>query len=193
MNKFCCCYPFFHTKMPNTYQVVDEGYAKKILQLDGQVEGKWIAVKYELPAVTSDCIIFSEDGTFVRTVVRGPNTEPKEFANTYAIPGGFVGIREEPKDAAIREYKEETGLDASDLQLLTVATAPYRDSRQRTYSFVYWGVAPMKDAEAEDKEEVSKTEWTRVDDLVSGKIPMAFDHQELLRQAVMEMSKRIAV
>jgi len=179
--------------MPNTYQVVDEGYAKKTLQLDGQVEGKWIAVKYELPAVTADCIIFSEDGTFVRTVVRGPNTEPKEFAGTYAIPGGFVGIREEPKDAAIREYKEETGLDASDLQLLTVATAPYRDPRQRTYSFVYWGVAPMKDAEAEDKEEVSKTEWTRVDDLVSGKIPMAFDHQELLRQAVMEMSKRIAV
>ena len=51
----------------------------------------------------------------------------------------------------------------------------------------------MKEAEAEDKEEVSKTEWTRVDDLVSGKIPMAFDHQELLRQAVMEMSKRIAI
>ena len=193
MENICCCNPFIHSKMPNTYQVVEEGYAKKTLQLDGDVNGKWIAVKWELPAVTADCIIFSKCGSFVRTVVRGPNTEPKEFANTYAIPGGFVGIREEPEDAAAREYKEETGLDASDLQLLTIATAPYRDPRQRTYSFVYWGIAPMKDAEAEDKEEVSKTEWTRVDDLVSGKIPMAFDHQELLRQAVMEMSKRIAV
>ena len=183
---------YYNNNNTGTYTLTNEGYSKKMLNLKGVVSGNWIAVKYELPAVTADCIIFSEDGTFVRTVVRGPNTEPKEFANTYAIPGGFVGIREEPKDAAMREYKEETGLDASDLQLLTVATEPHRDPRQRTYSFVYWGSAPMKDAEAEDTEEISKTEWTRVDDLVSGKIPMAFDHQELLRQAVMEMKKKIS-
>ena len=179
--------------MSGSYTVIDQGYAKKTLQLEGDVKGKWVAVKFELPAATADCIIFSECGTFVRTVVRGPNTLPEEFANTYAIPGGFVGIREEPKDAAAREYKEETGLEASNLQFLTVATAPYRDPRQRTYSFVYWGIAPMKDAEAEDTEEISKTEWTRVDDLVSGKIPMAFDHQDILRQAVMKMSEKVDI
>jgi 8-oxo-dGTP diphosphatase len=176
-----------------TYTLTGEGYAKKKLHLEGAVKGDWIAVKFELPAVTSDCIIFSECGGFVRTVVRGPKTLPKEFACTYAIPGGFVGIREEPKDAAAREFKEETGLEATDLQLLTVATAPYRDPRQRTYSFVYWGMAPMKEAEAEDTEEIIKTEWTRVDDLVSGNIPMAFDHQDILRQAVMKMSEKIDV
>lgn len=176
-----------------TYTLTGEGYAKKKLHLEGAVKGDWIAVKFELPAVTSDCIIFSECGGFVRTVVRGPKTLPKEFACTYAIPGGFVGIREEPKDAAAREFKEETGLEATDLQLLTVATAPYRDPRQRTYSFVYWGMAPMKEAEAEDTEEISKTEWTSVDDLVSGNIPMAFDHQDILRQAVKKMSEKIDV
>ena len=176
-------------EVDGTYKVLEEQYAKKVLQLDGNVEGKWIAIKYELPAVTADCIIFSEDGKFVRTVVRGPKTKPTEFANTYAIPGGFVGIREEPMDAATREYKEETGLEAANLQLLYVATAPYRDPRQRTYSFVYWGVAPMEDAETEDKEEVSKTEWTNVDALVSGDIPMAFDHQVILRHAVISYSK----
>ena len=186
IHKFFRC-----THNTGTYTLFGEGYSKKILILNGPVTGKWIATKYELPAVTADCIIFSKDGTFVRTVVRGPDTLPEKFANTYAIPGGFVGINEEPKDAAIREYKEETGLEASDLQLLTVATAPHRDPRQRTYSFVYWGYAHMKDAETEDTEEISKTEWTRVDDLVSGIIPMAFDHQDLLRQAVKVMSSKI--
>lgn len=187
-------YNFFMGKSSNdnanktgTYTLTGEGYAKKMLSLEGVVEGDWIAVKYELPAVTADCIIFSEDGTFVRTVVRGPDTLPKKFANTYAIPGGFVGINEEPKAAASREYKEETGLDAPELHFLKVATEPNRDPRQRTYSFVYWGIAPMKDANSNDTDEISKTEWTRVSDLVLEKT-MAFDHKKILCQALLQMS-----
>ena len=176
------------TSNKNTYTIIEEGYAKTIIDCKGQINGRRIAIKYPLVAVTADCIIFSECGKYVRTVIRGPNTEPKIYANTYAIPGGFVGEWEEPEDAAKREYYEETGLDAYNLKLLCINTNPHRDPRQRTYSFVYWSVSSMEQAETNDSAEISKTEWTPVEDLVSGKINMAFDHQKLLCQAVKEYS-----
>jgi 8-oxo-dGTP diphosphatase len=54
-----------------------------------------------------------------------------------ALPGGFVDEGEWVADAAIREAKEETGLDVELVELFHVYSDPARDPRQHTLSTVF--------------------------------------------------------
>ncbi|MCX8170133.1 MAG: NUDIX hydrolase [Candidatus Methanomethyliaceae archaeon] len=47
----------------------------------------------------------------------------------WSIPGGMVGLGESPEEAAIREFKEETGLDAIIEDLLGVFNVVIRDDK----------------------------------------------------------------
>jgi 8-oxo-dGTP diphosphatase len=55
----------------------------------------------------------------------------------WALPGGHVDIGESTREAAIREAKEETGLDITGLKLLGVYDDPKRDPRRHMISIVY--------------------------------------------------------
>jgi 8-oxo-dGTP diphosphatase len=54
-----------------------------------------------------------------------------------ALPGGFVDEGEWVADAAVREAKEETGLDVELVELFHVYSDPTRDARQHTVSTVF--------------------------------------------------------
>lgn len=55
----------------------------------------------------------------------------------WALPGGFIDYGESAEAAAVREAREETGLDVVLTDLLGVYSAPDRDPRQHTLSVVY--------------------------------------------------------
>ena len=59
----------------------------------------------------------------------------------WALPGGFIDYGEPAEAAAVREAKEETGLDVILTGLLGVYSDPARDPRQHTLSVVYTAVA----------------------------------------------------
>lgn len=63
--------------------------------------------------------------------------EPRGFA----LPGGFVDEGEWVADAAVREAKEETGLDVELVELFHVYSDPARDARKHTVSTVFIGRA----------------------------------------------------
>ena len=70
-----------------------------------------------------------------------PNTlvfiERKNTPVGFALPGGFVDEGEYVADAAVREAKEETGLDVEVIELFHVYSDPKRDARKHTVSIVF--------------------------------------------------------
>ena len=40
----------------------------------------------------------------------------------WGLPGGFIGVHEQPEEAIRREIREETGLELADLEMLTIRT-----------------------------------------------------------------------
>jgi 8-oxo-dGTP diphosphatase len=58
-----------------------------------------------------------------------------------ALPGGFIDEGEWVADAAVREVKEETGLDVELVELFHVYSDPARDKRMHTMSTVFIGKA----------------------------------------------------
>ena len=63
--------------------------------------------------------------------------ERKNEPKGLALPGGFVDEGEYVADAAIREAKEETGLDVELIELFHVYSDPTRDARKHTVSTVF--------------------------------------------------------
>ncbi len=121
------------------------------------------------PRLAADIIIEFPDGEIV-LVKRGV----KPYKGRWAIPGGGVEIGETVEQAAVREAKEETGLDIKLTGLVGVYSDPGRDPRGHTVSIVYHAVPVGGDMKADtDAAEVIKT-----GDLF--KNPLAFDHKQIL-------------
>ncbi|HOS96232.1 MAG TPA: NUDIX hydrolase [Deltaproteobacteria bacterium] len=84
---------------------------------------------YRNPVPTVDIIIGYEGGI---VLVLRKNPPPG-----WALPGGFVDYGETVEAAAIREAREETGLDLAELRQFGVYSDPGRDPRQHTITTVF--------------------------------------------------------
>ena len=67
-------------------------------------------------------------------MVRRLNPPLEDF---HAIPGGFVECGETVKETAIREAKEETGLDVKIQRLVGVYSDPDRDPTRHVITVAY--------------------------------------------------------
>lgn len=92
--------------------------------------------EFKNPTPTVDVLIELEGKPNTLVFIERKN-EPKGFA----LPGGFVDEGEFVADAAVREAKEETGLDVELVELFHVYSDPARDARKHTVSTVFIGRA----------------------------------------------------
>jgi 8-oxo-dGTP diphosphatase len=92
--------------------------------------------QYRNPTPTVDVLIelAGQPGTLVFV-------ERAHEPHGFALPGGFVDDGEWLADAAVREAKEETGLDVELVELFHAYSDPARDPRQHTVSTVFIGRA----------------------------------------------------
>ena len=88
---------------------------------------------YRNPVPTVDIIIELEEGIVL--------IERKNPPHGWALPGGFVDYGESYENAAIREAKEETGLDVILQRQFHTYSTPDRDPRQHTASTVFIATA----------------------------------------------------
>jgi 8-oxo-dGTP diphosphatase len=133
-------------------------------------------------AVTVDVALLTiRDDELCALVVRRGEAP---YRGRRALPGGFVHVDEDLDTAAARELREETGLRAGfHLEQLKTYGAPRRDPRMRTVSVAYLALAPDLGSPVAGTD-AAAAEWRPVADLLSSAGRLAFDHEEILRDAV---------
>ena len=121
---------------------------------------------YKNPIPTVDIIIALND----KIVLIRRKNEPLGWA----IPGGFVDYGESVEKAAVREAKEETGLDVEIIGLVGVYSKPDRDPRAHTISTVFYAKAENIPAAGDDALDVG------LFDIDSLPEDIVFDHRKIL-------------
>ena len=132
--------------------------------------------------LTADVVLFGEfDGAlWVLLIERG--WDP--FKGRWALPGGHVDLGEGTDDAAYRELTEETGISVGALVPVGAYGDVGRDPRGRYVTFAYAGrMAHRLEPTAGD--DAARAEWVRLDRVFSGEILLAFDHLEIVRDALL--------
>ena len=122
------------------------------------------------PVPTVDIIIMYMNGI---VLIRRKN--PPEG---WALPGGFVDYGETLEDAAVREAKEETGLDVRLVRQFHSYSDPRRDPRQHTISTVFLAEASGDASAGDDAAEVGFFSTQDLPDI------LAFDHRRILEDYI---------
>ncbi|MCK4244759.1 MAG: NUDIX hydrolase [Candidatus Omnitrophica bacterium] len=126
-------------------------------------------VKYKNPIPTVDVVILLAGGKGVVLVKR------KNPPYGLALPGGFVNEGESLEHAAIREAKEETGLNIELYKQFHTYSDPGRDPRGHHISTVFLAVAYGNPVAGDDADKIVVVpKWEIPAD-------MAFDHVKILR------------
>lgn len=118
------------------------------------------------PIPTADLII-----EYNRRIVLIKRKNPPEG---WALPGGFVEYGESLEAAAVREAKEETGLEVELLRQFHTYSDPKRDPRHHTITTVFIAKAKGKAIAGDDAKEI--------DVFTKDTLPeqIAFDHRDII-------------
>ena len=153
------------------------------------------ASRFERPSVAVDVALLSVAEGALWTVLLHRSEHPHR--GRYALPGGFVGIREPLDAAAARVLSRKCGLDGVFLEQLYTFGSPGRDPRTRVISVAHVALvdrARLLEASAGtdaliharldvpwEGETGGPVEALRSDGTT---LPLAFDHAEILGMAV---------
>lgn len=138
--------------------------------------------------LTVDVVVLTLRGGRAHLLLIERGKDP--FRGTLALPGGFVRVDEAADEAALRELREETNIDGRTLHLEQVHTysRPDRDPRGRVVTIAYIAIAPNL-PEPTGGTDASRATWVPLDDVLAGKVDLAFDHADIITDAV-ELARR---
>lgn len=105
---------------------------------------------YERPSVTVDMLILCMNKCLENLKVLFIQRKDHPYINQWALAGGFVGIKESTYEAAVRELKEETGLENIYLEQLYTMSQPDRDPRMRVIDVAYIALIQEQGVKAGD-------------------------------------------
>ena len=139
--------------------------------------------KYEHPAVTTDCVIFTYEDWKLKVLLVKRGGEP--YKGEWALPGGFLRGDETAREGALRELREETALEASAIGELGVFSKPDRDPRERVITIAFYAL--MKPSEVRGGDDADEAAWFPIDDLPQ----LAFDHADIIHSALERLKRDI--
>lgn len=139
--------------------------------------GQRYCYDYPRPALTVDVAVFRPAGGSWEILLIRRGHEP--FANTFALPGGFVDENEPIEHAARRELLEETAIEIVRCHQLRTYGDPGRDPRGHVVSVAHC-VIVGGDSEERAGDDASEARWFAIDALPA----LAFDHDRIVADAI---------
>lgn len=142
--------------------------------------------EYENPAVTVDCIVFGYRAGSLQVLLIKRGLAP--FKGKWALPGGFVRIKETIDEAARRELEEETGLRGVYMEQLYTFGEVNRDPRQRVISVAYFALINLSNnTNVKGGTDADEAQWFNVNEMPQ----LAFDHSHIVTMAVNRLRAKI--
>jgi 8-oxo-dGTP diphosphatase len=138
--------------------------------MESQINADKRRFVFVTPLLTVDTVIIYK-GKLVLIKRKNP-----PFQGYFALPGGFVEVGETVETAAVREAKEETGLEVRLLKLLGVYSEPSRDPRSHTVSVCFLAVGSGNLKAGSD---ALDTELFGINEIPE----LAFDHNKIIENA----------
>jgi 8-oxo-dGTP diphosphatase len=130
--------------------------------------------KWERPSVTVDVVILSlQEGDLKVLLVKRRNWP---YEGYWAIPGGFIDMRESLEESARRELEEETGLRDIYMEQLYTFGDPGRDPRTRVITVAYLALVDYQQLHPRAADDAGSVRWFSMYDLPA----LAFDHAKIL-------------
>ena len=142
--------------------------------------------EYARPALTVDCVVFGldvEHDLKIMLIQRGV----KPYKGEWALPGGFVKLEESLEEAALRELKEETGVEEIFLEQLYTFGEPKRDPRDRVITVAYYALINLADYPINAQTDADDVAWYSLEQLPS----LAFDHDEIIAIAKQRLQGKL--
>lgn len=172
-------------------------------QTEEQFLKDYDASQYARPSVTVDMVIFTitETGSLALLLIRR-GAHP--YKDCWALPGGFLNAGvESAEEAAVRELREETGVEHAYLRQLYTFSNPGRDPRTHVISIAYTALVPktnLRICAGDDAKDARL--FTIIEDggllrfhsdLYSiSEEDLAFDHREMIQTAIQRLRNRIS-
>lgn len=115
---------------------------------------------------------------------------PNMEAGKWALPGGFVDPNETAYQSAIRELREETGVEHIHVEHFGVYDQPGRDPRGWIISNAHYAIVPEYQlAGRQANDDASAVELFSVKDVLN--LDLAFDHAVIIQDAISVIQKKL--
>jgi len=104
------------------------------------------------------------------------------FRGRWALPGGFLERNEDVWQAVRREVLEETGAKVEPLFAVGVFSSPQRDPRGVVSVAIACRLLEEVKGPSQEGGEVEGVAWFPLEEVLAGKVKLAFDHREMLER-----------
>ena len=141
--------------------------------------------EYPHPAVTTDIVVFTIRDERLQLLLIKRREAPHR--GKWALPGGFLQIKETLDDCAARELEEETGVSNVYLEQLYTFGEVKRDPRERVISVAYFALIPSDKVEIRPSTDADAVGWFDMKDLPN----LAFDHSEIVKTAYERLTAKL--
>jgi len=145
---------------------------------------------YPRPALTVDLVVFAFDDT----ADEGPDLKVMliqrglpPFKGKWALPGGFLQLKEDIADAARRELEEETGLKNIHLEQLATYGEPKRDPREHVVTVAHLALVNIHGHDVRATTDAANAAWFSIHDTPK----LAFDHPQILADALARLRNKV--
>ena len=122
--------------------------------------------RYQTPSCTTDAVIFAHAGKLdaslegIRLLLVKRSNHPS--IGYWALPGGFVNLKENLEDTARRELEEETGVAGLVMEQIATYGDYDRDPRTRVITTAYMALIDEKDVKVQAGDDAADAVWCDV-------------------------------